>query len=430
MERRIILSAAVGHATTHSLELTFAALLAYVGLEFDADLAVLGTVVTAGTFTFGATALLSGFLVDRLGSRTVISVSMIAAALFALGVAAAPNLPTLTVALALLGAAIGFYHPAGTSMVSMIRRRRGMAFASHGIAGNAGVALAPAVATGVAVAIDWRAAYIVLALIALFVAGVVFRLAPTLEEARDMISSAGPAAAGGSSSTPPEHRRWLARPLLFVFSISIGMGFIYRGALTFMSTHIERNLGFDVLGWSPEAVAGAMTTIVLLFAFGGQLLGGLLSDRMRVEQAAIPVTLLTCPFLALAGLSRGVPLLVALAAFVVVNFAQQPVVNGLIADYAPEGKRGMAYGVSFFLTFGLGSAAGSVAGIVAEMGGTEAAFYLFAGVSAGIAAMALTVARGASARRSSSRAGPGPPGADAVPAEIPVPAGPSSGGTG
>lgn len=426
MERRIILSAAMGHAATHSLELTFAALLAYVGLEFDADLAVLGTVVTAGTFTFGATALLSGFLVDRLGSRTVISASMAAAAVFSLGVATASSLAVLTVALALLGAAIGFYHPAGTSMVSSIRRRRGMAFASHGIAGNAGVALAPAIATGVAVAVDWRAAYVVLAVVALVVAVAVRRLAPSRQEARRLVNDPGPASAGGSNSTPPETRSWLARPLLFVFSISVGMGFIYRGALTFMSTHIERNLGFDLFGWSPEAVAGAMTTVVLLFAFGGQLLGGILSDRMRVERAALPVTYLTCPALALAGLLGGIPLLVVLAAFVVVNFAQQPVVNGLIADYAPDGRRGMAYGVSFFLTFGVGSIAGSIAGLVAERAGTEAAFYLFAGVSAGIAALATTVARGASARRSRLLARGGS-GTGLTPSEAAVAAGSSPG---
>lgn len=400
MERRIIVSASLGHGLTHSLELTFAALLAYVGLEFDADLALLGTIVTAGTFTFGAAAIPSGLVTDRVGPRAVIAGCMAVASVLAFAVAASPNLLMLTISLSALGAAIGFYHPAGTSMVSTIQARRGMAFASHGIAGNAGVALVPAVATGMAVAIDWRAAYVLLGFLAMAVAAAAWRIAPSRAEAAKLAALAASRPSGGrTGTTPPAVRQWFARPLLLVFAISVGMGFIYRGALTFMATHIERNIGFDLLGWSPEAVAGTLTTLVLLFAFVGQLLGGLLSDRMPVERAAVPLTLLSCPFLALAGAAGGVALLVALALFVIMNFAQQPVINGLIADYAPDGRRGAAFGVSFFMTFGVGSIAGTAAGLVAERAGTDATFYLLSAVAGVLAVTAILVSRGAQERR-------------------------------
>ena len=67
----------------------------------------------------------------------------------------------------MLGAAIGLYHPPGTAMVSTVIERRGRAFAMHGIAGNLGVSAAPAIATAIAVLLNWRAAYVVLALLAL-----------------------------------------------------------------------------------------------------------------------------------------------------------------------------------------------------------------------------------------------------------------------
>ena len=83
MERRVILSASLAHATTHGMELTFAALLLRIGIEFGADLAMLGVVTNVGTFTFGATALPSGYLSDRFGPRAVMSGCMVAAAFFA-----------------------------------------------------------------------------------------------------------------------------------------------------------------------------------------------------------------------------------------------------------------------------------------------------------------------------------------------------------
>ena len=407
MDRRVIFPAALAHATTHSLELTFAALLVRIGLEFDASLAALGVVANVGTLTFGVTALPAGYLTDRFGPRAVISGALFAAAACALLVAASPTLPLLAVALAVLGAAIGLYHPPGTSMVSTVIERRGRAFALHGIAGNLGVALAPALATGVAILIDWRAAYVVLAALALVVALLVRRVAPSRTEAYErtrLATEASRAAAAETHTarvrtTPPFERRWLAGPLLLIYAASIGTGFVYRGFLTFLPAHLEEHLGLSIFGWSPDAVAGAMSTLVLLTAVFGQVLGGTLSDRMPVERAAVPIVFATGPLLVLVGTFGGVPLLFAAAIFVLFNFAQQPVFNGMIADYAPLGAAGRSFGISFFLTFGLGSFAATFAGLVADRWGTGPMFVMLASVSAALAAVTLAIALGATRRR-------------------------------
>jgi MFS family permease len=390
---------------THSLELTFAALLVRIGLEFGADLAILGLVANAGTVTFGTTALPAGFLSDRFGPRAVISWCMFAGAAFAFLVAMAPNLVLLGAGLALLGAAIGLYHPAGTAMVSTVIERRGMAFAMHGIAGTLGVALVPAVAVGTAITTDWRFAYVVLGVAALVVGFTVRRIAPTQREAEansraaNLAARAAPAAGKNARTTPPEPRSWLAAPLILVYVCSIGTGFIYRGSLTFLPAHLEEHLNFSLFGWSPEAVTGAMTTAVLLPALLGQFMGGYFSDRIPVERVAVPTVALTAPALMLVGATGGVVLLVCAAGFVIANFAQQPIVNSLIADYAPQGAAGKAFGISFFLTFGVGSVAASITGIVADRAGTPAAFYLLGGVATGIALVTLAIAAGAERRR-------------------------------
>jgi MFS family permease len=97
----------------------------------------------------------------------------------------------------------------------------------------------------------------------------------------------------------------------------------------------------------------------------------------------------------------GVLLLVVTATFVIANFGQQPIINGLIADYAPDGAGGRAFGISFFLVFGVGSIAGTVCGLVADAEGTAAAFALLAAVSVGLGLVAIALPVGA-ARRSES----------------------------
>lgn len=403
MERRVILSTSLAHATTHGMELTFAALLLRIGFEFGADLALLGVVTNIGTFTFGATALPSGYLSDRFGPRAVMSGCMAAAAVFAAMVALSPTLPLLAVSLALLGAAIGLYHPAGVALVSTVQQRRGLAYAAHGIAGNIGVALAPAMGIGIAILAGWRASYFALVVLALVVAFVVWRIAPSREEAARAsaasVGGSGDAANGLPRTAPPVQRRWLARPMLLIFVAAVGMGFIYRGSLTFLAVHLEQNLGISLFGWSPEGVAGAIATLVLLAAIPGQAIGGVLSDRIPVERAALPIVLVNPLMLMLMASSSGFLLILVSAGFVATNFSQQPILNGLIADYAPEGAAGRAFGIFFFLSFGLGSFAGSAAGIVADRAGTEPMFYMLAAVGVGLAASMLAVAHGAEARR-------------------------------
>lgn len=403
LERRVVASAALAHGATHAMELAFAALLVRIGLEFGADFAVLGAVGNAGTITYGAFAIPSGWLVDRRGPRVVMTMAMGIAAVCALLVAVSPNLVLLAISLSLMGAGLGLYHPAGTSLVATVATRRGLALASHGIAGNIGIALAPALAISVAFAADWRAAYVVFALAAGGVALLVWRVAPDREEAANAIAEREAAEIerppARPRSTPPAERGWFTAPLLVIFAAAIGTGFIYRGSLTFLATHFERQLGISIFGWDAAAIAGALAALVLLAAVFGQAAGGWLSDRISAERAIVPFTLLIPLFLFLMSISVGFALLLAAVGFVVVNFAQQPVINALITDYAPAGAVGRAFGISFTLIFGVGSLASSATGLITERYDTSATFAALAVVGVLVAVAMLTIMLGAERRR-------------------------------
>ncbi len=97
---------------------TFAAALTPMRASVGAGLFAISVVGNISYFSFGLLAPASGVLADRVGSRAVLAAGLGAMAVACLGVALAPNIHILTVALAALGLAAAVYHPAGLSLIA------------------------------------------------------------------------------------------------------------------------------------------------------------------------------------------------------------------------------------------------------------------------------------------------------------------------
>lgn len=377
-QARLVAYVSVAHGLVHTIELTYAALLSRIEAEFGGGFLALGAVANVFAFTFGASALPSGFLVDRFGSRRVLVGAFVSAAALAALVALSPNVWWLAVSLGFLGLAIGLYHPAGISLIAQGAAQRSLAFGYHGVSGNLGIALAPVLAVGLAVLFDdWRAAYVVTALLALAVVGTLRFLA--------LPEGAGEAAPHRTREVQGDPAPLLA--LLVVYAAFVLNGFVYRGSLTFIPTHLEDRLG------AGDAWVGALTTAALLAGALGQLAGGALAERHRLERLVPLQALALAPGLLLIGALRGYGLVPVVGAFVFVYFAGQPIFTTLIADYSPQHALGRSYGFTFFAAFGLGSGAATFAGFFADRWGTGAVFFALAGVAAATLALALVIWR-------------------------------------
>jgi len=155
-------------------------------------------------------------------------------------------------------------------------------------------------------------------------------------------------------------------PLMLVYAAFVLSGIVYRGAITFLPRHMEELVDKDL--------GGAFVTVALLMGAVGQVIGGTLSQRVRLERLAPVLALLAVPALVLTGIVSGAMLVVIASVFICFYFANQPVFTGLIADYAPPGAIGRSYGVSFFAGFGLGGTGGVIAGVFVDRWDTGAAF--------------------------------------------------------
>lgn len=400
-ERALVLSVSGAHALVHAIELAYAALLLRIEAEFGTDLLLLGVLANVAAFAFGLGALPAGLLVDKLGSVRVLQLALGGAAVGAMLVAASPSEIVLGFTLAVMGVLTGLYHPAGFALLARTRRRaRNVGL--HGVVGNLGVALAPVVLSGIAVATDWRISYVALGGLAALGFLYTLRLprggaldegpgdegpgdegpAHTEPPADAGESPAGAAkeAPAGTPRTPPRFW-WL--PLAVVYMANVIQGFVYRGSVTFIPTHIEEQITGSVFGIDGAGLAGALSTIALLGGALGWYLGGHLAERFPRYPLVMATWIATTPLLALTSIAGGPLLIVIIFAFVVMNFAMAPALVTLIADFSPPGRMGASFGMMFFLAFGLGSFAATLAGFTADQWGTNAVFAVLALVSGG-----------------------------------------------
>ena len=384
-QRSFTISISLAHATVHCTELTYAALLLRIGDEFGVDKLVLGFIANAFALAFGIGALPSGLLVDRLGSPRVLRVCFLTAAGASLLVALSPSPLALGILLTILGFCIGLYHPAAVSLIAQAAERRGLVLGYHGMAGNIGVAAAPAIALVFASTVGWRWSYV-------FLAGLALAMVILLQFLRLPALSDGRPRADRAATAPQRTAKVAIAALVLIYLAYVLNGFIYRGSITFLPTLIEEQVHIRFLGLDEAALAGSLTTLALLTGGVGQYLGGSLSDRIVPERLAPVIAAAVVPALLLVGFSGGL-VVVAAAVFVFFNFAGQPVYNVLMAEYAPGTALGRSYGLSFFAAFGLGSTAASFSGLLADRWGTSSVFLALAAFAAVVLALAVALWR-------------------------------------
>ena len=372
-EKQVVAYTSICHALTHIFELAYGVVLIGIAQEFGVGLFLLGVLANIAGFAFGLMSLPAGFLADRIGERRLMMIFCLGSGLASIAVGLSPNIYVLGVALAVLGLVLGIYHPVGSAFIARATKHRGMAFGYLGVGGNLGVALGPILAGAIASTLGWRAPYLIFAIPAFLMAGLLYSFA------RTEIPSVSEATI--EMDTGKTRLRLLILPLALIFIASAMNGFVYRGLVTFLPLYLSQRLHFTFFQLDSMALAGSFTTVALIFGVFGQFLGGYLSERRRREVLALIVAVVAAPLLLLMGKSEELILLLAASSFAFFHFMAQPIYNNLIADYSPASWRGRSYGISFFCAFGLGSFSATLLGYTAEQLGTNWVFIVMAGTA-------------------------------------------------
>jgi len=408
-DRRITGYTMVGHGLVHTYELAVPILVTVWLVEFSVTAATLGAAVSVGYALFGAGAIPGGVLVDRFGSRRLISACLVGMGLSFALLSVVPGIAGVVVALGVWGIAASVYHPAGLALISNGVEQRGRGFAYHGMAGNVGIAGGPFLTALLLVPFDWRTAVLVLAVPGLAAGVAGFRVNFDESAAVDAAADGGEAPTtevGSLREFVAASRGLVTVGFLTVLAVVTFNGLYYRGVLTFLPELLSEFLR-PLVGEPGVPVGGVgdgpateefdlsryLFTGLLAVGILGQYVGGRLTDAIEPERglAGMLVGLVGIALLFVPA-TGGVWSLLAVSALLgFALFGIQPFSQATIAKYSPPDRRGLSFGYTYLAIFGVGALGASLAGTVLTYGSPTAVFLLLAGFATAAMLLALTL---------------------------------------
>lgn len=367
----------IGHAFVH----LFMALYFVVVLAIEIDWSIpyhdLIGLWTVGSILVGVCAIPAGWLADRWsapGMMVVYHIGLGGAAI-ACSFMAAPV--ALAVGLAAIGLFAAIYHPVGIAWLVRNAESRGKALGINGIFGGLGVAGAGLIAGLLIDVHSWRAAFFVPG-VACVATGLVLwycvQRGLVVDDGEDRVKSA------------PVARGDMVRVFVILLMTMLLTGLLYQSTQVSLPKVFDlrlRDLAGDGILGIGFAVAAVYTISSLMQVYGGHL-----ADRYPLKPIYVGAFLLQVPLLIAVGAFSGLPLILVAMLAVLVNVAALPAENMLLARYAPQKHRSLAFGIKFVLAFSIAPVALQLVAFVQESTGEFAWLYYALGGAALLACFA------------------------------------------
>ena len=334
----VVVMFVVAHCAHHLVTALPVPLLPYIRDEFSLDYTRAALVVSAFSVPYGFAQLPSGWLADRFGARRMVCVGISGVAFAGLLVGLSTHYVVLLVALALMGALGGGYHPSAPTLISKAvePERRGRALGMHMIGGSIAYFVAPLIAAGIAVALGWRSAFIILAVPSVVFGFVFYRM---LSRAKEGESSS--CRAKDVSETEDAGVNW---PRLVTFLLlSCFTAAIVLACVSFIPLFLVDKYNY--------AEHGGAAAISLFYSTGlwAAVAGGYASDRLGNVRVVAILALLSGPALVLLGAGGSDILVMALLLYLgVALYARAPASESFVLSQSPSRHRSTVLGLYYF----------------------------------------------------------------------------------
>ena len=334
------------HGMSHFYQLVLAPLLPILKVAFGVSYTDLGLLISIFYVCSALSQTPAGFLVDRLGARTVLMGGL---AIYGLGIGLIGTVPQFWMLLPCAGlAGIGnsVFHPADYSVLTanVSPGRMARAYSAHALSGNIGWVLAPMTVLGLTRIIGWNHALQVVGLAGIVLAGWLALFGGLLDE------NTGRARHAQGGTTPA--RALLTAPILMCFAYFIVVSIAGTSIQTFLpaTLHSFRNMSLDV--------AGTVLTFYVIGVAGGIITGGIIADRKIRPDYIIAVSLVGAGILILLAGVLHLPnsgLIALLAGVGFCSGVSGPSRDLLVRQSSPPGATGKVFGF-VYSGFDIGSA--------------------------------------------------------------------------
>lgn len=366
-----------GHAVFHWFSQSFFVMLPEVVATFGLSGLQVGAVAATREMVSGIIALPGGVVTDML-RRHWGSVLTACMALFGLGwliMGIAPSYPILLVGMAIVAAAASMWHlPATAALSHRFSHHRASALSLHGVGGNIGDVLGPALTGVLLLTLSWRGILSIYAAVPLFLAFVVFWAFRNIGHFEN------------DDSRPARFREQMANtresfkehPRLWGIMTVAGLrGMANVAFLPFLALY----LGLDEeLGLGNASLGLHIALLVGVGVFATPVTG-YISDRLGRKLVLIPgliglsaLTALLIPF------GEGIGLIIILAFLGTFLFSDQPILTAAALDVVGENVAASTLGVFSFSRFALAGASPLIAGQLFDAQGIEAVFLYISGI--------------------------------------------------
>jgi len=376
----------LAHFAHHLLTALPVPLLPYIRDDFNLNYTKSALVTSAFSLSYGVGQLPAGWMADRLGPRSLITVGILGVAVVGTFVGFSQTYIMLIVLLIFMGLAGGGYHPSATPLIStsVETKQRGRALGFHLIGGSGSFFLAPIIAASIAAAniwgLSWRGSFIGLAVpTALF--GILFYVL-----LGRITGPGGSGKLGGKHTTEEQPASGNVRRLvafLILIIVSGGVNFSVNGLMSlYLSDHFKVS----------NQVAASMPAIINSAGLWASPLGGYLSDRI----GRLPIIIVTSflggvlvylltvvPYgytIGSVGLGIGGLLLLIGAN----NYIRMPVAEAYIMGQTTSRRRSTIFGIYYFAMQQAGGIFAIPVAAMADHYGFASTFTLAAAISVGI----------------------------------------------
>jgi MFS transporter, FSR family, fosmidomycin resistance protein len=352
---RIIPLVCAAHFVSHFYILVLPPLFPFIREFYGVSYTQLGLALTVFNITTALCQTPAGFLVDRIGPRSVLVSGLVLGAACLAIVGAIPSFWLMVAMFALLGVANGVYHPADYAILSQLvsNERAGQAFSIHIFAGFLGTAVTPATMLILQQILGWQGAFLAASVMGLLVA-ILFLAQPAA-----LFEAPGKPVRPASERPKDEKVGWsllLSPPIL--------LNLLFFVMITFSTTGIQ-NYSVVALGeayGTPLTIASGALTANLLLSALGVLVGGVLAARTSRHEwvAASSFAGIAITAIIIGAIDLNVALLFVLMSLNgFVNGLMQPSRDMLVRAVTPDGQFGKVFG---FVTTGF-----NIGGIISPL---------------------------------------------------------------
>ena len=347
---RIVGAVSAAHFVSHYYIIILAPLLPFVRAEYGVTYTEIGLAIAVFNIVSAVLQTPAGFLVDRLGARSLLAAGLVTGAAAFMVVGLTHSFWLLVAMFALAGVGNTVYHPANYALLShhVPSERIGQAFSIHTFAGMSGSAVAPPTLLLMQGIWGWRGAFIGAAVIGFATAAIVLLL-------RDQ-----------GTPQPTPHRtgetdsaNW---KLLLSPAIVLNLVFFVLLAMISGGTYNYSVVALNALHGTPVTTGNAALTGYLTLSALGVLAGGLLVTR-TVHHGTVAATglALMAAFTVLIGeVDLGsAALIAAMAATGFFSGVIMPSRDMIVRAVTPAGSFGKVFG---FVTTGF-----NIGGIISPL---------------------------------------------------------------